>query len=157
MGVGAAVHHFAYTLFLIRDNRLEDARATMKFGLKLAQSDDWWVDPMIDALAHSGNQEMRDIAFEAVEKMIADGVSPFITMTVWALFGQADRVMEIAMQVAESEPGSLYELEIIYLDEFKALREHENFPALLQALGLTDYWNSIGCRWSNDQVLCYAA
>ncbi len=157
MGVGAAEHHFAYTLFLIRDDRLEDARATMKFGLKLAQSDDWWVDPMIDALVHSGNQEMRDIAFEGVEKMIADGVSPFITMTVWALFGQADRVMEIAMQVAQSEPGSLYELEIIYLDEFKALREHENFPALLQALGLTDYWNSIGCRWNNDQVLCYAA
>ena len=157
MGVGASVHHFAYTLFLIRDNRLEDARATMKFGLKLAQSDDWWVDPMIDALVHPGNQEMRDIAFEAVEKMIADGVSPFITMTVWALFGQADRVMEIAMQVAESEPGTLYELEIIYLDEFKVLREHENFLALLQALGLTDYWNSIGCRWSDDQVHCDAA
>ncbi len=157
MGVGASVHHFAYTLFLIRDNRLEDARATMKFGLKLAQSDDWWVDPMIDALVHPGNQEMRNIAFEAVEKMIADGVSPFITMTVWALFGQADRVMEIAMQVAESEPGTLYELEIIYLDEFKVLREHENFPALLQALGLTDYWNSIGCRWSDDQVHCDAA
>jgi DNA-binding winged helix-turn-helix (wHTH) protein/TolB-like protein/Tfp pilus assembly protein PilF len=157
MGVGAAEHHFAYTLFLLRDNRLEDARATMKFGLKLAQSDDWWVDPVIDALVHPGNQEMLGIAFETIEKMIADGVSPFITMTVWALLGQADRVMEIAMQVAESEPGTLYELEIIYLDEFKALREHENFPALLQALGLTNYWNSIGCRWSNDQVHCDTA
>ena len=157
MGVGAPEHHFAYSMFLIRDNRLEDARARMKVGLELAQSDDWWVDPVIDALAHPGNQEMRDIAFEAVEKMIADGVSPFITMTVWALFGEADRVMEIAMQVAESEPGTLYELEIIYLDEFKVLREHQNFPALLQALGLTDYWDSIGCRWSDDQVHCDAA
>jgi len=157
MGVGAADHHFAYTLFLIRDNRLEDARASMKLGLELAQSDYWWVDPVIDALAHPGNQEMLDIAFETIDKMIADGVLPYITMTVWALFEQADRVMEIAMQVAESEPGTLYELEIIYLDEFKVLREHEEFSELLQALGLTDYWNSIGCKWSDDQVLCDAA
>ncbi len=157
MGVGAPEHHFAYTLFLIRDHRLEDARASMKFGLALAQSDDWWVDPVIDALAHPGNQEMLDIAIETIDKMITDSVFPYITMTVLALFGQADRVMEIAMQVAESEPGTLYELEIIYLDEFKLLREHENFPELLQALGLTDYWTGIGCRWSNDQVLCDAA
>ncbi len=157
MGVGAADHHFAYTLFLIRDNRLEDARARMKVGLKLAQSDDWWVDPMIDALAHPGNQKTLDIAFETIDKMIADSVPPFITMTVLALFGEADRVMEIAMQVAESETGTLYELEIIYLDEFKVLREHEDFPELLQALGLTDYWNSIGCQWNNDQVICDAA
>ncbi len=157
MGVGAADHHFAYAVFLIRDNRLEDARASMKFGLKLAQSDDSWVDPVIDALAHPGDQEMLDIAFETIDKMIADGVFPYITMTAWALFEQADRVMEVAMQVAESEPGTLYEIEIIYLDEFEVLREHEEFPELLHALGLTDYWNSIGCRWSNDQVLCDAA
>lgn len=157
MGVGAPEHHFAYTLFLIRDNRLEDARASMKFGLELAQSDDWWVDPVIDALGHPGNQEMLGIAFETIDKMIADGVFPYITMTVWALFGQSDRVMEIAMQAAESKLGTFYELEIIYLDEFKVLREHEKFPELLKALGLTDYWKSIGCRWSNDQVLCDAA
>ena len=129
----------------------------MKSGLELAQSDDWWVDPVIDALAHPGNREKRGIAFETIDKMVADGVFPYITMTVWALFGQADRVMEIAMQAAESEAGTLYELEIIYLDEFRALREHDRFPELLQALGLTDYWNSIGCRWSNDQVHCDAA
>ncbi len=99
---------------------------------------------------------MLDIAFETLDKMIADRVvPPYVTMTLLAFFEQADRVMELAMQVAEF--GTLYELEIIYLDEFKVLREHEDFPELLQALGLTDYWNSIGCRWSNDQVLCDAA
>ncbi len=88
--------------------------------------------------------------------MIADHeLAPYVTMTLWALFEQTDRAMEVAMHIAES--GTLYEIEIIYLDEFKVLREHEDFPELLQALGLTDYWNSIGCRWSNDQVLCDAA
>ena len=64
------------------------------------------------------------------------------------------------MNLAES--GKLYEhesaqVEIIYLDELKPLREHEEFPALLQKLGLSDYWTSIGCQWSDDQVLCEAS
>ena len=80
-----------------------------------------------------------------------------ITMTLWALFEQADRVMEVARQITESESGTLYEIEVIYLAEFKLLREHEDFPELLEALGLTDYWTSIGCRWSNDRLLCDAA
>ena len=58
---------------------------------------------------------------------------------------------------ALQQSGEFYEIEIIYLDEFKVLREHEEFPELLQALGLTDYWSSIGCRWNNDHVLCDAA
>jgi hypothetical protein len=121
----------------------------------MLQADDWWVDPVFDGLAHPSNQEMLDIAFETIGKMTAAGVPPYITMTLWALFEQADRAMEVAMQVAES--GTLYEIEIIYLDEFKQLREHERFPELLQALGLTDYWSDIGCRWTNDRVLCDAA
>ncbi len=89
--------------------------------------------------------------------MIAGPVPPYITMTVLALFEQGDRVMEFALNIANS--GTLYEsdsaqVEIIYLDEFKVLRDHEQFPELLRTLGLTDYWASIGCQWSNDQVLC---
>ena len=76
-------------------------------------------------------------------------------MTLWALFEQGDRIMEIAR--VEAQTGNIYELEVIYLAEFKVLREHEQFPELIQALGLTDYWNSIGCRWSNDQLLCDSA
>ena len=156
MGVGAPIHHFAYTLFLIRDNRLDEARASVKHALDMLQEDDGWVDPVFDGLAHPGNQEMVDIAFDMIDKMTADAVPPYITMTLWVLFEQADRVMEVARQITESESGTLYEIEIIYLDEFKLLREHEDFPELLEALGLTDYWTSIGCRWSNDRLHCDA-
>ena len=155
MGDGAPIHNFAYTTFLIRDNRIEDARASAKIALDMLQADDWWVDPVFDGLAHPGNQEIVDIAFDTIDQMVADGVPSYITMTLWAVFGQADRVMDVAWKIAES--GTFYELEVIYLDEFKVLRQHERFPELLQALGLTEYWNSIGCRWSNDQVLCDAA
>ena len=129
----------------------------MKLGLALAQRDDRWVDPVIDALVRPDDPELRDIALATAKIMIENRVYPYITMTVLALIGESDRVMEIAMQIAESETGTFYEIEIIYLSEFKMLREHEEFPRLLQALGLTDYWNSIGCRWSNDRVNCNAS
>jgi hypothetical protein len=45
-------------------------------------------------------------------------------------------------------------VEILYLDEFRVLREHEEFPELLDSLGLPDYWESIGCRWGGEKVLC---
>lgn len=160
MEVGAPIHHFAYTMFLIRDNRIGDARASTKHAYELLQAtDDWWIDPVFDALEQPDNQEIREIAFETVEEMIAEPVAPYVTMSVLALFEQGDRAMEYAMNIADS--GTLYEsdsaqVEIIYLDEFKVLRDHEDFPKLLQKLGLTEYWQSIGCRWSNDQVLCDA-
>ena len=157
MGAGSPIHNFAYTFFLVRDNRIDDARARAKFTLDMLHKDNWWVDPVFDGLAQPGNQQAIDNALETIDQMSQRSVQPYITMTLWSLFGQADRAMELAMQVAESESGMLYEIEIIYLDEFRALREHSEFPALLRALGLTEYWHSIGCRWSDDQLLCSAA
>ena len=157
MGVGAPIHHYGYTMLMIRDNRLEEARASAKVAAKLLRADDSWVDPIFDALAHPDDQEILDIAYETAEKMVANDAAPYVTMIIWALFGQADRAMDVATQLAES--GKLYEhesaqVEIIYLDELKLLREHEDFPILLEKLGLTDYWASIGCRWASVQVIC---
>jgi tetratricopeptide (TPR) repeat protein len=159
MGVGAPIHHFGYTMFLIRENHLADARTSVKIALQLFSSADTWVDPVFDGLANPDNQQMRDIAYATVEQMIADNAAPYITMIIWALFEEADRIMDIAMQLAES--GTLYEnesaqIEIFYLGELKLLRDHKRFPELLQKLGLTEYWASIGCQWSDDQVVCEA-
>ena len=149
-------------MFLIRDDRIEEARASAKVAADLLQADDSWVDPIFNSLANPDNQELRGIAFATAEQMVAERFPPYVTMIAWALFGQADRVMDVAMRLAES--GALYEnesaqVEIIYLNELKLLRDHEDFPVLLKKLGLTDYWASIGCEWSKDKdkVQCVAS
>ena len=156
-GVGSPIHHFGYTMFLIRDNQLGKARASTKYAYRLLQADDWWVDPVFDGLANPDDKDLRAAAYKTIRRMVAEGVPPYITMITWALFEEPDRVMEIAMQIADS--GTLYayesaQVEIFYLDELKSFREHPDFSELLRKLGLTDYWSSIGCRWQDDQVLC---
>ena len=145
-------------MLLLRDGRVNEARDSVKHALQLFSANYSWVDPVFDFLLDPNDQEMKERAYLAAEQMMVDDdAAPYIRMIVWALFGEADRVMAISMQVADS--GKLYEhesaqIEIIYLDELKLLRDHKDFPMLLKKLGLIDYWASIGCQWANDQVTC---
>jgi hypothetical protein len=75
-----------------------------------------------------------------------------VLVAFWILAGQADRAMEMAWKLVDDP--SLFEIEAIYLDEFRILRQHEDFPRFLQEIGLTDYWQSVGCEWKNDAVTC---
>jgi DNA-binding winged helix-turn-helix (wHTH) protein/TolB-like protein len=158
MGVGAPIHHFAHTMFLIRDNRLEEARETVKYALAhLPGAGDWWVDPVFDGLIDPDDESTREAAYQTIRRMVVERLPPYITMISWSLFGESDEVMRIAMQVADS--GTLYahesaQVEIFYLDELKPLREHRDFLVLLQKLGLTNYWATIGCTWRDDKVVC---
>jgi DNA-binding winged helix-turn-helix (wHTH) protein/TolB-like protein len=157
MGVDAPIHNFGYTMFLIRDGRLEEARATVKRAYVLLQENGWWIDPVFDGLANPEDPELRSTAFYTVRKMVTEGVPPYITMIAWSLFGQADQVMEVAMQIADSKTLYAHEsaqIEIFYLDEMRPLREHKDFPILLQELGLSGYWASVGCEWAEDRVRC---
>ena len=158
MGIGAPIHYFGNTMFLLRDGRINEARDSVKHALQLFSADYSWVDPVFEYLLQRNSQDLQVRAYQTAEQMTADDdIAPYIGMIVWALFGEADRVMNIAMQVAES--GKLHEhesaqIEIIYLDELKLLRDHKDFPKLLKNLGLTDYWDSVRCQWANDMVAC---
>ena len=154
MSVGAPDHHLAYALFLIRSGRLEEARATVQFAMRLANRDKQWVDPVIDSLSDPDDRVRREHAFAAINAVAADNsVPPYIPITLWMLLGETDQAMATALQHA-SKNGAIYELEIIYLDEFAEFRQHAHFQELLSMLGLTDYWQSIGCRWQADEVVC---
>ncbi len=156
MNVGAPDHHIAYSFFLIRDDRLDEAKNSINFALSLANRDNWWVDVIFDALNNPDDQERQQIAFSTIDGMSSDeAMPPYVMMTIWALFDNGDKIIEIALQQAR-EVGVIYELETIFLDEFDVLRDHPDFPQFLSAIGLTDYWNSVGCIWQTQQLVCHA-
>lgn len=150
MRVGAPIHLLSYALFLIRDQRIDEAREVARNAMILYQADVSWVDPVFDAL-----RLLPDSA--TLVSVLADyssrGVIPQNALvTFWVLAGQADPAMQMFWKLADDP--SFFEIELLYLDEFRILRRHADFPRLLDELGLADYWRAAGCRWDNDAGIC---
>ncbi len=151
--VGSWIHNLSYTLFLIREQRLDEARQKAKEALESYGQATEWVDPVFDGMMSSSDSESLDSTVASISAAAKSGALPTnIELTLWALLGRSEKAMEAAWSLYEM--GEFYEVEIIYLDEFRVLREHEEFPELLEALGLIAYWNSIGCHWDGSRVIC---
>nr|CAM58096.1 hypothetical protein [uncultured marine microorganism] len=151
--IGSWIHNLAYALFLVREQRLDEARQKLKEALESYGQATEWVDPVFDGMMSSSDSERLDSTVASISAAAAGGALPTnIEITLWALLGQSEKAMEAAW--ALSEMGEFYEVDMIYLNEFRVLREHEDFPELLEALGLTEYWNSIGCHWDGSRVIC---
>lgn len=151
--VGSWIHNLAYTLFLIREQRIDEARQKAKEALMSYGQPTAWVGPVFDGLTRFSDEENLAETFASISAAATSGdLPPNIELTLWSLLDQGDKAMEAAWALKGS--GEYFEVEIIYLDEFRVLREHEEFPELLEALGLTDYWNSIGCHWDGSRVIC---
>ena len=60
--------------------------------------------------------------------------------------------MDIARRTERE--GGLFEQEIIFIDEYKAFREHPEFMGFIEGIGLKRYWDSAGCTWANDRLTC---
>ncbi len=151
--VGSWIHNLSYTLFLIREQRLDEARQKVKEALESYGQATEWVDPVFDGMMSSSDSESLDSTVASISAAAKSGALPTnIELTLWALLGRSEKAMEAAWSLYEM--GEFYEVEIIYLDEFRVLREHEEFPELLEALGLIAYWNSIGCHWDGSRVIC---
>ena len=150
MGLDAPIHQLSYALFLIRDSRLDEAREVARRAMTLYQIDASWVDPVFDELARSPKSAT---SIAVLQEYSAREVIPETALVIfWILAGQADRAMEMTWKLVDDP--SFFEIELIYLDEFRILRQHEDFPRFLQEVGLTDYWRSAGCNWDNDAVNC---
>ena len=151
--VGSWIHNLAYTLFLIREDRPEEARQKAKEALQSYGQPTSWVDPVFDGFLNSSETAGLVDTVASISAAAASGdLPPNIELTLWVLLGQGDQAMEAAWALQKS--GEYFEVEIFYLEEFRVLRQHEEFPELLEALGLTSYWDSIGCHWSGEQVVC---
>jgi DNA-binding winged helix-turn-helix (wHTH) protein/TolB-like protein/Tfp pilus assembly protein PilF len=151
--VGSWIHNLSYSLFLMQEQRFDEARQKLKEALISYGQTTAWVDPVFEGFSNPAEAESMAGTIASISAAAASGAIPTnIELTLWALLGQGDKAMQAAWALKES--GDYFELEIFFLDEFRVLREHAEFPELLKTLGLPDYWHSIGCRWDGDRVIC---
>ena len=150
MGPGAYISQLSYALFLVRDGQLQEAREVVRGAMQVRNMDTSWVDPVFDELNGS-------MPSDTLNSLLADyaargAIPPNVLMTFWALAEQPDQVINIARELVD-QPG-LVEIELIYLHEFRGLRQHDDFTSLTDQLGLLAYWENVGCQWNDDQLNC---
>jgi len=150
MDLQASIHSLAYSLYLIRSGDVDGAKVFAKAGLEVNNVDSSWVDPVFDGLKADGDRQQ---SLAILGQLSGMGALPEnVEMTLWQLFGEVGPAMTVARRLEET--GGLFELEIIFIDEFKSFRQHPDFPEFVKAIGLTDYWSSAGCIWANDKLEC---
>jgi len=148
--VGAPIHLMSYALFLMRSGQVEDAREVARNAMQLHKFNSDWVDPVFDELSISPTSESTASVLERYSE--STEIPATVLVTLWSIAGRADRAMDIAWNLIDD--ANYFDIELIYLDEFRILRQHPDFPRLLDEIGLTEYWQITGCHWDNDGGIC---
>jgi tetratricopeptide (TPR) repeat protein len=146
----ASVHDLAYSMFLIRVGDFDRAISEASAGLEKAGLDSSWVPAVFEGMH---NPAKYDEAHRIVEQLSAgEHLGANVEISLWALLQDGERAMSVARRLQDS--GEVFEAELMFIPQFSVLREHPGFPGLLDAIGMTEYWASIGCAWQGDYVNC---
>ena len=140
----------AYALLLVRDQQWEKTTNLIITGVRMFGAPTYWVEPYFEGLADSAK---RPEALEALDLAASKGeISAQAEFAARALIGDTDGAMQIAKLL--EQPGEVFEMDLLFIPEMQALRQHEDFMPLMQRLGIVDYWKAHGCKWNGDEVSC---
>jgi hypothetical protein len=123
LGYNAGIRSKAYIVFLLRTERYAALDALLR-GLKLAPD---WVDAFVSAMQ---NPDDRSAAVQATLTHL-EQIPTSLRFGVWTLLQETDRALD-AFDYALTSP----DVEFLWTPESSHLRDHPDFPALLQRLGL---------------------
>lgn len=150
LGLETPMAELAHSLYQVRSGQIDKAKEIAIHGIEQVGLDTGWVSPVLDGI---GDPSRRAEAIAIFEQVAASGeLLENAEITVWMLLGEVDRAMQVARRL-ETERG-LFELELIFIDEFRALHRHPEFPAFTEAVGLNEYWENSNCRWLDDRIRC---
>lgn len=150
MDLEASIHSLAYSLFLIRSGQFDAAAVMATRAMEAISLPSDWVGPVFAGIS---NPAERASALERLGALHDAGEMPAnIILTLSVLLDDVDRAMQVARGMATGE--SVFEPEIIFIEEFREFRQHPGFAAFVREIGLEAYWDEAGCRWQDDSVVC---
>ena len=152
LGASGATHMLAYALLLERDGQIEKALSATKSAVQIAGGRANWIEPLLVALHDPSKAVAALRLLDEVEA--ADQLPTQVSFVARAMLGDVDGAMRIARQL--EKPGEIFEMDLLFIPELRAFRQHPEFMPLLDRLGVTDYWQSEGCTWMDDRVVCTA-
>jgi len=150
LGWRGPIHILGYAFILIQTGQIRQAQELAMATVQEMGASTDWVKPVFDAFA---NPSKSGAALEALNAVAArEPVAPVIELTVRGMLGDLDGAMRIAERL--EEPGEVFQMDMLFIPELKALRRHPGFMPLMERLGISAYWKSKGCVWKDDHVNC---
>ena len=138
-------------MFLVRDGQLERAQSLTVVAVQMSGKSAAWVEPVFDAFGEPANVPA---ALVAVDQAWAERqITPQVALVVRSLLGDIDGAMSAA-KLLDSDDEESFEMELLFVPELKALRQHPEFLPLLERLNVTEYWDANNCHWNGDEVTC---
>ena len=150
LGAEGTTHLMGWALFLSREGDLDKSREISKIAANNAGFPPEWIDPVISGLFDA---EMSAAALRAVDDAVSSGGMPRqIEVVARTMLGDIDGAMQVANLL--EEPGEVFEMDLLWIPEFKPLRQHPDFLKLMERLGVVEYWSLHACKFEDAAVSC---
>ncbi len=150
LGAAGETHILGEALFHFRNEDIQAAYVAAVRSASRTGGQTDWIDPVFAAFADPGMvpQALRTIDAASADELIDVRAEVFLR----TLFEDVDNAMAIAWKLLNER--EVFELDILWIPEMRPLREHPEFAALLNELGIADYWELRGCQFRDDRVQC---
>ena len=150
LGDEGTTHLLGWALFLAREGRTAKSSEIAKIAANHAGIPSEWIDPVIAGMLDA---EMTVVALQAVNETAGAGqMPPQIEVVARTLLGDTDGAMGVAELL--EQPGEAFEMDLLWIPDFEPLRRHEDFPGLMERLGVAEYWKLHGCIFDAAAVSC---
>lgn len=149
-GAEGTTHQLGYALFLASVDKIALAReiaASAASGGGLSQES-------IDAVL-SGIEDvaLAKSALETVDRAVQAGqLTSQVEFVARTMLDDLDGAMRVARQL--KLPGEAFEMDLLWIPQFQALRERPDFLELMQELGVVEYWEMNDCHFTAVNISC---
>lgn len=150
LGAQGTTHLLGHALFLASQEEIERAREVAQLAAAGGGLSRESIDEVLSGIE---NPELAPSALATLDSAVAAGeLTPQIEVVARTMLGDLDGAMRVAREL--TAPGEIFEMDLLWIPQFRPLRLRPDFVALMEALGVTEYWELNGCRFTDADVQC---
>lgn len=150
LGAQGTTHLLGYALFLASQDDIDGAR---RVAQQAASTAGMSADSIDEVLSGIENPELAGTALATLDRAVAAReLTPQVEVVARTLLGDLDGAMRIARGL--SAPGEVFEMDLLWIPQFRPLRLRPDFVDLMDELGVVEYWELNGCRYVDADVRC---